>query len=113
MQRADHPLLIQHCRPAVGPALTVSAIATLLAQVPGWSLADASAQAIERTFSFADFHATMAFVNALAFIAHREDHHPDLQVSYQRCTVHYRTHSVAGLSINDFICAARINALLD
>ena len=55
---------------------------------------------------------TMAFVNAVAWIAHREDHHPDLLVSYNRCTVRFNTHSVGGLSINDFICAAKVDGLL-
>ena len=54
----------------------------------------------------------MAFVNALAWIAHVEDHHPDLAVSYSRCTVRFNTHSVGGISINDFICAAKVDALL-
>lgn len=113
MQPTTNPLLQQHCRPVSGAALSGPVVAAQLAQVPGWTLVGEHGGAIERTFSFADFHATMAFVNALAFIAHREDHHPDLQVSYQHCTVRYSTHSVAGLSINDFICAAHINALLD
>ncbi len=79
----------------------------LLAKVPGWSI---DGDALTRSFEFANFHATMAFVNMVAFIAHRENHHPDLAVSYQRCRVAYNTHSVGGLSENDFICAARINA---
>ncbi len=54
----------------------------------------------------------MAFVNALAWIAHTEDHHPDLQVGYYRCTVRFSTHSVGGISVNDFICAAKADALV-
>ncbi len=54
----------------------------------------------------------MAFVNALAWVAHPEDHHPDLAVSYNRCAVRFNTHSVGGISINDFICAAKVDALL-
>jgi 4a-hydroxytetrahydrobiopterin dehydratase len=80
-----------------------------LARVDGWALLDG---AIEKSFRFDDFHRTMAFVNALAWIAHAEDHHPDLAVSYNRCTVRFNTHSVGGLSINDFICAAKVDALL-
>ena len=68
--------------------------------------------AIERRYDFADFHQTMAFVNALAWIAHREDHHPDLALGYNRCVVRFNTHSVGGISINDFICAAKVDALL-
>ena len=68
---------------------------------------------IERTFTFADFHATMAFVNAVAWMAHREDHHPDLTVGYNRCRVEYSTHAIGGLSENDFICAAKVDALFE
>ncbi len=89
--------------------MTVAEIDEHLADAPGWRVVDG---AIEKAFSFADFRQTMAFVNALAWIAHREDHHPELTVGYARCVVRYRTHSVDGISINDFICAARIDALL-
>lgn len=107
-----HPLHDQHCQPVTGAPLPPEAVAARLAQAPGWSPCPGHTPAIERTFTFADFHATMAFVNAVAYIAHREDHHPDLHVSYRQCTVRYSTHSVGGLSINDFICAAHIDALL-
>ncbi|MDP1533958.1 MAG: 4a-hydroxytetrahydrobiopterin dehydratase [Rubrivivax sp.] len=80
-----------------------------LAAAPGWELVD---HAIQKSCEFTDFHRTMAFVNALAWIAHAEDHHPDLRVSYGRCTVRFNTHSVGGISINDFICAAKVDALL-
>jgi 4a-hydroxytetrahydrobiopterin dehydratase len=66
-----------------------------------------------RDFRFADFHQTMAFVNALAWIAHQQDHHPDLTVGYNHCRVLFTTHDVGGLSLNDFICAARVDALHD
>jgi 4a-hydroxytetrahydrobiopterin dehydratase len=108
-----NPLLPQHCQHVTGAPLAADVIATQLTLVKGWTQTSGTTTGIERSFSFADFHATMAFVNALAYIAHREDHHPDLQVSYNRCTVHFSTHSVGGLSLNDFICAAHINALLD
>lgn len=68
---------------------------------------------IAATFTFANFHETMAFVNAVAWIAHADDHHPELEVSYKRCRVRYSTHSIGGLSDNDVICALKINALLD
>jgi len=101
----------RHCTPLEGHgAMGDDQIRAHLQQVQGWSLANG---AIEKVFAFADFHQTMAFVNALAWVAHREDHHPDLAVGYNRCTVRYSTHSVAGISINDFICAARIDALQD
>jgi 4a-hydroxytetrahydrobiopterin dehydratase len=69
-------------------------------------------KSISRTFRFRNYYQTLAFVNALAWIAHGEDHHPDLEVGYNRCLVRYSTHTVNGLSENDFICAARIDALL-
>ena len=79
-----------------------------LAQLPGWMHEDG---AIAKTFSFGNYTETMAFVNAVATIAQREDHHPDMQVGYAKCRVAYSTHSVDGISANDFICAANIEAL--
>jgi len=103
------PLAAQHCRPLEGHAAMGAAdIATHLKQVDGWSLVNG---AIEKTFSFADYHRTMAFVNAVAWIAHREDHHPDVAFGYNRCTLRFNTHSVGGISQNDFICAAKVDAL--
>ena len=80
-----------------------------LAQVSGWHLAHG---AIEKTFSFKNYHETIAFVNALAWIAHAEDHHPELSVSFSRCVVRFSTESIGGISINDFICAAKADALI-
>jgi 4a-hydroxytetrahydrobiopterin dehydratase len=84
--------------------------AARLAVLPGWELIEDGA-AIRKTFRFTDYYRTMAFVNALAFVAHREDHHPDLGVHYDRCVVRYSTHDVGGLSENDFICAAKAELL--
>jgi 4a-hydroxytetrahydrobiopterin dehydratase len=84
---------------------------SLLVQIPGWTL-DESATAISRSFKFKNYYETMAFVNAIAWISHREDHHSDMEVSYSKCAVRYSTHAVKGLSENDFICAAKVNALL-
>ena len=100
------------CKPCAGgpPPLDRAAATTLLAQVSGWSLNDAATE-ISRTFRFKNYYETMAFVNALAWIAHREDHHPDIEVGYNRARVRFSTHSVKGLSRNDFICAAKLNAL--
>ena len=92
-----------------GSAMSAQDIHSHLAAVPGWQSNDG---AIEKTFSFKNFHETMAFVNALAWICHVEDHHPALAVSYDRCVVRFNTHSVAGISVNDFICAAKANALV-
>ncbi|HMM86086.1 4a-hydroxytetrahydrobiopterin dehydratase [Azohydromonas sp.] len=103
-------LKTMHCQPMEGQApMNEVQISAHLARVPGWALVDG---AIQKTFRFDDYHRTMAFVNALAWIAHREDHHPDLDVGYNRCTVRYRTHAVGGISVNDFICAARADALI-
>jgi len=103
---------LRHCRPQTGPALDRAEAERRLLEIPGWSL-EANGRSIQRSFSFSDYYETIAFVNALAWIAHREDHHPDLSVSYNRCIVTYSTHSAGGLSENDLICAARINAIVD
>jgi len=78
-------------------------------QALGWRLIDG---ALEKTFNFKNFHATIGFVNAVAFIANAEDHHPDLAVSYSRCTVRFNTHDVHGISVSDFFCASKVDALL-
>jgi len=94
-------------------ALTPTEIVKRLAEHPGWKLSgDGSDVAIEKTFSFANYHETMAFVNALAWVAHALDHHPDLSVHYARCVVRFSTHDVQGISETDFVCAARADALL-
>jgi 4a-hydroxytetrahydrobiopterin dehydratase len=100
----------RNCKPlAAGtPALTRAQIESLLKEVPGWTY---DGKVIAKTWSFKNFHETMAFVNALAWVAHREDHHPDLSVGYNRCRVEFSTHSIGGISENDFICAAKIEAL--
>ena len=95
-------------------SLSATEIVTRLSQLNGeqalgWRLIDG---ALEKSFSFKDFHQTMGFVNALAFIANTEDHHPDLQVSYGRCTVRFNTHDVNGISVSDFFCASKVDALL-
>ncbi len=106
------PLAQAHCLPLRGQdhRLSQARIAELMPQVPGWELAEDS-HALVKTFVFPDYYRTMAFVNALAFIAHREDHHPDLGVHYNRCVVRFSTHDVGGLSENDFICAAKADTL--
>lgn len=100
-----------HCKPLEGQAaMGDDEIRKQLARMSGWALAGG---AIEKTYKFPDYHRTMAFVNAVAWIAHAEDHHPDLAVGYSRCTVRFNTHSVGGISINDFICAAKVDALVN
>lgn len=103
----------QSCVPCEGgiPGLNREEAETLLKKLTGWELS-LDASEIHQTFHFKDFYQTMAFVNTVAWVAHKEDHHPDLVVGYNRCEVHYRTHAIGGLSDNDFICAAKIDALL-
>jgi 4a-hydroxytetrahydrobiopterin dehydratase len=104
-------LVEMHCQPLAGvPPLTAAEVAGRLAEIPGWALVD---DALEQRFDFADFHQTMAFVNAVAWIAHREDHHPDVQFGYDQCRIVWWTHAIGGLSENDFICAAKVDALFD
>ena len=108
---SSQPLASQHCQPLKGPAHALSAekIQSLLAELPGWSVVG---KEIVKDFRFDDFYRTIAFVNALAWTANREDHHPDLEVGYGHCRVHWSTHDVGGLSLNDFICAAKTETLL-
>ncbi len=94
-------------------ALTATEIVAKLAQIEGWMLTgDGSDIAIEKTYRFANYYQTMAFVNGIALIAHVQDHHPDLSVHYNRCVVRLNTHDVKGLSSSDFDSASRIDALL-
>ena len=86
-------------------------IQALLGDVLGYAV-DAVGATITKQYAFADFYETIAFVNALAYIANQEDHHPDLAVSYNKCGVSFSTHDAGGLTENDFICAARVNALI-
>src|SRR5213075_3552336 len=92
------------------PQLGADELAKHVATLPGWQL---KGDRIEKAFSFANYYETMAFVNALAWISHREDHHPDLAVGYNKCKLEYMTHAIGGLSENDFICAAKCDALFD
>ena len=102
----------QHCKARRGPehALSRAESEELIALFPGWALSD-QADRISKDFAFKDYHRTMAFVNAVAWIAHVEDHHPDMEIGYGHCLIRYNTQDVGGLSENDFICAAKIEAL--
>ena len=94
-------------------ALTAPEVVTQLGQLPGWVLVgDGADVAIEKSFRFANYYETIAFVNGVALVAHVQDHHPDLSVHYNRCVVRFNTHDVKGLSATDFECARRIEALL-
>lgn len=99
----------RHCTPLEGgQPLSADEVQSYLRDAPGWTR---DGGAIVKRYDFANYHETLAFVNALAWIAHREDHHPELTVTYNRCVVRFDTHSVGGISINDFICAAKVDAL--
>lgn len=103
----------QRCRPCRGETapLGEAAARELLARVPQWSM-EKGAAAIARTFTFKNYLRTMAFANAVAYIAQQEDHHPQMTLTYRTCEVRWTTHAVGGLSENDFICAAKVDALL-
>ena len=98
------------CSERHGAALDPAAATQYMEQVSGWTMNPGN-KGIHRDFKFKTYYAAVAFVNAVAWIAHREDHHPDIVLGYDKVTVTYATHSVGGLSENDFICAAKVNAL--
>ena len=100
------------CKPCEGGVapLQEPEIRNLLKQLAGWDYANGR---IARIYRFTNYYQTMAFVNAAAWISHREDHHPDLTVGYNQCRVEYVTHAIGGLSENDFICAAKLDKLFE
>ena len=104
----------RHCKPCEGGVdpMTRKQAETLVSQVTGWELSE-DGKTISRRFEFKGFYKTMAFVNAMAWIANAENHHPDFTAGYNYCMINYTTHAIDGLSENDFICAAKINALLE
>jgi len=91
-------------------AMNLAEIQSQRALTPLWQYC-AEENELCRTFHFDDYKATISFVNQLAAIAERHNHHPDLTVNYNRCKVGYSTHSINGISINDFICVAHIDQL--
>ncbi|MBF0284979.1 MAG: 4a-hydroxytetrahydrobiopterin dehydratase [Magnetococcales bacterium] len=107
----DHPT--PHCLPCEGglAAWNEEQVRFHLRELPEWQ-PDEAAKGLSRTFVFKNFHEVMAFVNAVAWIAHQEDHHPELAVSYRKCTVHFSTHAVHGVTENDFIGARKVEGLL-
>lgn len=102
----------KRCLPCEGgtPPLKQEEIKKLLAELPGWEV-NKEGTAIKRRFTFKGFYKTMAFVNAIAWIVNQENHHPDMEVGYNYCAVTFTTHAISGLSENDFICAAKVEAL--
>ena len=104
----------KRCLPCEGGVakLTATDVKKFLKNIPEWQTNEEYLQ-IHRDFKFRNYYQTIAFVNAIAWMAHQENHHPDLEVSYNHCLVRYNTHAIGGLSENDFICAAKVNALLE
>lgn len=94
-------------------SLTATELIANMVRLTGWTLSgDGADVAIEKTFNFANYYQTIAFVNAVAFIVHAQDHHPDLSVHFDCCVVRLHTHAVNGVSLADFESAARVDALL-
>lgn len=108
MPHTREQLLALSCRQQAARPMGAADAAAQTRALPAWRLDGVT---LVRRFEFADFHQTMAFVNAVAWIAHREDHHPDLALGYRHCELRYSTHDAGGLSIKDFICAAHVDAL--
>ena len=103
-------LINRHCQHETSKLDSVSVQALIKQIDDDWTVSE-DGQQIQRSFKFKNYYQTIAFVNALAWVANQEDHHPDLEVGYNRCVVHFSTHSAGGLSANDFICAAKVDAL--
>ena len=116
MNSNSHPIALDtrllalasmHCRDGA-PALATDELAAHAASLPGWTCGGGR---IVKTFLFANYPETIAFANALAWVAHHEDHHPDLSVHYNRCVVVFSTHNAGGVTLNDVICAAKAERL--
>lgn len=98
--------------PAVRVALSATQVIANLAKLEGWKLhGDGSAVAIEKTFTFKNYLRTLAFVNAVAYLAEKQSHHPEMLVQFGQCSVRFNTHDVKGISISDFECAKLVDAL--
>jgi 4a-hydroxytetrahydrobiopterin dehydratase len=112
MSEISEGLIRKKCKPCEGGVepMTEIEIARMLKGLQGWIYKDGM---IQKTYEFKNYYQTTAFVNATAWISHREDHHPDIALGYNKCTVAYMTHAIHGISENDFICAAKIDALFD
>ena len=101
-------LLTSHCREVKGDAMSAGDVAAQLKVLDQWT---ADGSALNKVYRFKNYYETLAFVNALVYMVHREDHHPDLHVGYNQCEVRYSTHSVNGISENDFISAAKADVI--
>jgi 4a-hydroxytetrahydrobiopterin dehydratase len=104
----------KHCVPCEGGVDTIGReeAEKMLADVPGWTLSD-DGKMISRRYEFKGFLSNMSFINAMAFMVNKENHHPDFSAGYNYCDVGFTTHAIDGLSENDFICAAKVNALYE
>lgn len=107
----DGDLASKKCKPCEGGTKPLSGdgLKAYLLKLSGWELSN---NEIVKVFTFKNYYQTMAFVNSVAYIAHQEDHHPEMEVGYKTCKVHYSTHAIGGLSENDFICAAKVDQLI-
>ena len=101
-------LLALRCREVKGDAMNAGDAAAQLKVLDQWTV---DGIALKKVYRFKNYYETLAFVNALAYMVHREDHHPDLYVGYNHCEVRYSTHSVNGISENDFISAAKADVI--
>lgn len=103
----------KNCLPCEGGVKPLSneEVHKYLENIPHWQHNEEK-NSILREFKFKDFHQTMAFINAVAWIAHQENHHPDIEFGYNYCRIAYQTHAISGISENDLICASKINILL-
>lgn len=112
MEKNKLTLIEKHCTPCDTKivALTIEEARAMLHSIPEWQIKQGVPK-LFKSFQFKNFYRTMAFANAIAWIAHQENHHPYLVIEYNKCTVEYWTHKINGLSENDFICAAKVNQL--
>jgi len=108
----SNPLLLETCASGVPPRLSTAELSNLLTLLPQWQVIGEPAE-LRREFRFKNYYHVMSFVNAVAWIANKEGHHPDMEVSYGRVLVRYSTHDAGGLTRSDFICAAKTDALLN
>jgi len=110
MNKITENLIRQKCKPCEGGVDPIpdTQVKLMLNGLDGWELVGGK---IQKLFTFKDHHQTFSFANAVAWVSHREDHHPDLVVGYNTCMITYVTHAINGLSENDFICAAKVDAL--
>lgn len=113
MMNTECKLSDRHCKPCEGgvAAMSLDEAQQSMSEISGWTLSVDGAS-IQRRFEFKNFYQCMAFINAMAWVANVEDHHPDFSAGYKHCDITYTTHAIDGLSENDFICAAKINALI-